>query len=85
MTVMIAVSLTVHSTGSNANAIDSTDASFAALGDVDFFVSSSGPGVFPTAPLLPQDAESVDRVDPGSGGPSFRGRWRTQPSAAPAC
>ena len=59
MTVMIAVSLTVHSTGSNANAIDSTDASFAALGDVDFFVSSSGPGVFPTAPLLPQDAESV--------------------------
>ena len=67
MTVMIAVSLTVHSTGSNANAIDSTDASFAALGDVDFFVSSSGPGVFPTAPLLPQDTESVDRVDPGCG------------------
>ena len=85
MTVMIAVSLTVHSTGSNANAIDSTDASFAALGDVDFFVSSSGPGVFPTAPLLPQDAESVDRVDPGSSGPSFRGRWRTRLSGAPAC
>jgi putative ABC transport system permease protein len=65
MTVMIAVSLTVHSTGSNANAIDSTDASFAALGDVDFFVSSSGPGVFPTAPLLPQDAESVIASTPG--------------------
>ena len=64
MTVMIAVSITVHSTGSNANAIDSTNASFASLGDVDFFVSSSGPGVFPTAPMLPQDTESVDRVDP---------------------
>ena len=67
MTVMIAVSLTVHSTGSNANAIDSTDTSFAALGDVDFFVSSSGPGVFPTAPLLPQDAESVIASTPGVG------------------
>ena len=67
MTVMIAVSLTVHSTGSNANAIDSTDASFAALGDVDLFVSSSGPGVFPTAPLLPQDAESVIASTPGVG------------------
>jgi putative ABC transport system permease protein len=65
MTVMIAVSLTVHSTGSNANAIDSTDASFAALGDVDFFVSSSGPGVFPTAPLLPSAAESVIASTPG--------------------
>jgi putative ABC transport system permease protein len=65
MTVMIAVSLTVHSTGSNANAIDSTDASFAALGDVDYFVSSSGPGVFPTAPLLPKNAESVIASTPG--------------------
>jgi putative ABC transport system permease protein len=65
MTVMIGVSLTVHSTGSNANAIDSTDASFAALGDVDFFVSSSGPGVFPTAPLLPQNAESLVASTPG--------------------
>ena len=32
MTVMIAVSITVQSTGSNANAIDSTDASFAVAG-----------------------------------------------------
>ncbi len=65
MTVMIAVSLTVHSTGSNANAIDSTDASFAALGDVDFFVSSSGPGVFPTAPLLPKGTDSLVAATPG--------------------
>ncbi len=68
MTVMIAVSLTVHSTGSNANAIDSTDASFAALGDVDFFVSSSGPGVLPTAPLLPPGTESVIAKTPGVAG-----------------
>jgi putative ABC transport system permease protein len=65
MTVMIAVSLTVHSTGSNANAIDSTDASFAALGDIDFFVSASGPGILPTAPVLPQDTESVIASIPG--------------------
>ena len=68
MTVQIALSLTVQTTGSNFNAIDSTDASFASLRDVDFFVSSSGPGVFPTAPLLPQDAESKIASTPGVSG-----------------
>jgi putative ABC transport system permease protein len=65
MTVMIAVSLTVQSTGSNANVIDSTNASFSPLGEVGFFVSSAGPGVFPTAPILPQDTESVIASVPG--------------------
>lgn len=72
MTVLIAVSITVQSTGSNGNAIDSTNESFASLADAGFFVSSSGPGVFPTAPVLPSDTESavasipgVDRVVPG--------------------
>jgi putative ABC transport system permease protein len=68
MTVLIAVSITVQSTGSNANAIDSTNASFASLGDVGFFVSSSGPGVFPTAPILPQVAESAIASIPGVAG-----------------
>lgn len=65
MTVMIAVSITVQSTGSNANAIDSTNASFASLGDAGFFVSSSGPGVFPTAPVLPADTEPAIASIPG--------------------
>lgn len=65
MTVMIAVSITVQSTGSNVNAIDSTNASFASLGDVDFYISSSGPGVYPTAPILPRDTESAIAAVPG--------------------
>ena len=72
MTVNIAVAVTVQSTGSNINAIDSTDASFASIGDAGIYVSSTGPGVFPTAPILPQDSESriasipgVARVVPG--------------------
>jgi putative ABC transport system permease protein len=71
MTVNIAVAITVQSTGSNINAIDSTDASFASIGDAGFYVSSTGPGVFPTT-VLPQDTESriasipgVARVVPG--------------------
>jgi putative ABC transport system permease protein len=59
MTVLIAVSITVQSTGSNANAIDSTNASFSSLGDAGLYVSSSGPGVYPTAPILPQDTQSA--------------------------
>ena len=58
MTVQIALAITVQTTGANLNAIDSTEASFSSLRDRDFFVSSSAPGVFPTAPILPQDAES---------------------------
>jgi putative ABC transport system permease protein len=59
MTVLIAVSITVQSTGSNANAIDSTNASFSSLGDAGLYVSSAGPGVYPTAPILPQDTEAL--------------------------
>jgi putative ABC transport system permease protein len=59
MTVMIAVSITVQSTGANANTIDSTNASFSSLGDAGLYVSSSGPGVYPTAPILPQDIQST--------------------------
>jgi putative ABC transport system permease protein len=65
MTVQIALAITVQTTGSNFNAIDSTDASFSSLGDAAFFVSSSGPGVFPTAPILPQDTESKIASTPG--------------------
>jgi putative ABC transport system permease protein len=71
MTVQIAVAITVQSTGANINAIDSTNASFASIGDAGVYVSSTGPGVFPTA-VLPQDTESgiasipgVARVVPG--------------------
>ena len=68
MTVLIAVLITVQSTGSNANAIDSTNASFASLSDVGLFVSSSGPGVFPTAPLLPADTQATIESVPGAAG-----------------
>ncbi len=64
-TVQIALAITVQTTGANSNAIESTEASFAALRDRDFFVSSSGPGVFPTAPILPQDLESKIASTPG--------------------
>jgi putative ABC transport system permease protein len=65
MTVQIALAITVQTTGANFNAIDSTEASFSSLRDRDFFVSSSGPGVFPTAPILPQDAQSKIASIPG--------------------
>lgn len=65
MTVLIAVSLTVHSTGSNANAIDSTDKNFASLRQAAFFVSATGPGVFPTAPILPEETEAEIAAIPG--------------------
>ena len=65
MTVMIAVSITVQSTGSNANTIDSTNASFSSLGDAGLYVSSSGPGVYPTAPILPHDTEPSIASIPG--------------------
>jgi putative ABC transport system permease protein len=65
MTVQIALAITVQTTGANFNTIDSTEASFSSLRDRDFFVSSSAPGVFPTAPILPQDAESKIASIPG--------------------
>jgi putative ABC transport system permease protein len=65
MTVMIAVSITVQSTGANTNAIDSTNASFSPLADAGFYVSSSPPGVLPTAPMLPQDTRSSIASIPG--------------------
>ncbi|BBX03915.1 ABC transporter permease [Mycolicibacterium moriokaense] len=65
MTVMIAVSITVQSTGANTNAIDSTNASFASLTDAALFVSPSPPGVLPTAPMLPSDAQSSVASIPG--------------------
>ena len=68
MTVLIALSITVQSTGSNINTIDSTNASFSSLGDVGLYVSSSGPDVFPTGPILPQDTESVVASIPGVAG-----------------
>jgi putative ABC transport system permease protein len=58
MAVMIAVTVTVQTTGANTNAVDSTNASFASLGDAEFYVSTSPPGVLPTAPMLPQDTRS---------------------------
>jgi len=68
MTVQIALAITVQTTGANLNTIDSTEASFSSLRDRDFFVSSCGPGVFPTAPILPQDAQSKIASIPGVAG-----------------
>jgi putative ABC transport system permease protein len=65
MTVLIAVSITVQSTGANANAIDSTNASFSSLGDAGLYVSSSGPGVYPTAPILQPHLEASISLIPG--------------------
>ena len=42
-----------------------TDASFASLGDVGIYVSSTGPGVYPTAPILPANIESEIASLPG--------------------
>ena len=65
MTVMIAVSITVQSTGANTNAIDSTTASFASLTKAALYVSPSPAGVLPTAPMLPQDTQSSIASIPG--------------------
>jgi putative ABC transport system permease protein len=65
MTVMIAVSITVQSTGANTNALDSTNASFASLKHIDLFVSSAPPGVLPTAPVLPPDTQASIASVPG--------------------
>ncbi len=65
MTVMIAVLITVQSTGGNTNAIDSTNASFSSLADAAFYVSPSPAGVLPTAPMLPQDTQSSIASIPG--------------------
>lgn len=65
MTVMIAVSITVQSTGANTNAIDSTNASFSSLAEAEFYVSSSVPGVLPTAPTLPSDTQASLASIPG--------------------
>lgn len=65
MTVMIAVSITVQSTGANTNALDSTNASFSSLKQIDLFVSSSPPGVLPTAPVLPRDTQASIASVPG--------------------
>lgn len=65
MTVMIAVSITVQSTGANTNAIDSTNESFASLTEAALYVSPSPPGVLPTAPMLPPDTEASIASIPG--------------------
>lgn len=72
MTVMIGVSVTMSSTGSNSNVVDSTADSFSSMAHVDLFVSATEPGVFPTAPLLPDGLRGeiealpgVDEVVPG--------------------
>ena len=53
MTVAIAVAATLALNAGNANAVDSTKASFAPLARADAWVSTSAPGNFPTGPELP--------------------------------
>jgi len=53
MTVTIAVGATLAINGGSTNAIDSARGSFAPLGATDIWVSTRGPGLFPTGPLLP--------------------------------
>lgn len=68
MTVVVGVSMTVSTTGSNTNVIDSATASFASLGEVDAYVGSADPGVFPTAPILPSSVEAAVAATPGVAG-----------------
>ncbi|MFD1810941.1 ABC transporter permease [Rhodococcus gannanensis] len=68
MTVLVGISMTVSTMGTNANVIDSATASFASLGDVDAYVGPSDPGVFPTAPILPPEVESAVLAVPGVAG-----------------
>jgi putative ABC transport system permease protein len=60
MTVAIAVAATLALNGGGANAVDSARDSFAVLGDTDIWVSTRGPGLFPTGPLLPRELR--DRI-----------------------
>jgi putative ABC transport system permease protein len=65
MTVLIAVCITVQSTGANTNAIDSTNASFASLTEAALYVTPSPPGVLQTGPMLLQDIQSSIASIPG--------------------
>lgn len=65
MTVIAAVSLTVVTTASNQNLVDSATTSFDFFADTDLYVSGTGPGVFPTAPLLPENLEAQLAAVPG--------------------
>lgn len=55
MTVAVAVAATFAISAGNANAVDSTRASFESLRDGDIWVSTSPVGTFPTGPALPSD------------------------------
>lgn len=65
MTIVVGVSMTVSTMGTNANVVDSATASFASLADVDAYVGPSEPGVFPTAPILPAAVTDAVRSVPG--------------------
>ncbi|MBO0856700.1 MAG: FtsX-like permease family protein, partial [Nocardia sp.] len=55
MTVSVSVAATFAIVAGNANAVDSTKDSFAALRDADIWVSTTPAGTFPTGPQLPAD------------------------------
>ncbi|MGC0366674.1 putative ABC transport system permease protein [Rhodococcus sp. 27YEA15] len=65
MTVAVAVAVTFTVTAGNANAVDSTKDSFAALEDVDIWISTSAAGEFPTGPMLPADLPARIGALPG--------------------
>ncbi len=91
MTVIAAVSLTVVTTASNQNLVDSATTSFDFFADTDLYVSGTGPGVFPTAPLLPENLEAqlaavpgVERVGPAQMAFATVGTTKREPTFSPA-
>ena len=67
MTVQIALAITVQTTGSNFNAIDSTDASFSSLGDVGILRQLVWSRRVPDSADPAAGHRIEDRVDPGGG------------------
>jgi putative ABC transport system permease protein len=65
MTVLTAVATTASVVGTSSNAIDSVVASVSSIGEVDNWVSATGPTDYPTAALLPADTESRVSAIPG--------------------
>ncbi len=65
MTVMTAVLTTVAVSGATRNAVDSTVASFSSVADADVWVSATPATDYPTAPLLPSDAQARVSEVPG--------------------
>ncbi|MGW4743099.1 FtsX-like permease family protein [Nocardia xishanensis] len=65
MSVLIAVMMVSGISSSDNDIVETTTDSYASLTGADVWVSSNGPGVIPTSPLLPQDVERTVAGLPG--------------------